>query len=147
MPTGSPTPTAEGHAGAPAPDLDGWLDLPVRNGWRDVALLRGVVRDSLQAGLGAAVTVDLTTIVTDVVESVLDHADWTAPTAEHLLRLRVERRGTGTVLTVRQPVRAGAAGLDGLPATNPGLARLAAGGRCTLAARVEGGTLVVTATL
>jgi hypothetical protein len=153
------------------------LDLPVRNEWRNVELLRSSVENCFQAVFADLDGRNAVSMVTgELLENALKYGDWDRPGGAQQFRLRVDGGSSKTVVTVQNPVKVDDPGLAELLATirwirghkSPaeayrarlleiasaegdvsklGLVRVAYEGNCVLDASVTDGTLLVTATM
>jgi len=88
------------------------LDLPVRNEWQNVELLRTSVENCFQAVFADLDGKSAISMVTgELVENALKYGDWESEAVRREFRLRVEGDRTRAVVTVQNPVRAGDPGL------------------------------------
>jgi hypothetical protein len=88
------------------------LDLPVRNEWKNVELLRSSVENCFQAVFSDIDGCNALSMVTgELLENALKYGDWDADVAEKAFRLRVDGTSGRTVVTVQNPVKPGDPGL------------------------------------
>ncbi len=88
------------------------LDLPVRNEWRNVELLRTSVENCFQAVFADLDGKTAISMVTgELLENALKYGDWDSAEAARAFRLRVTGDRAHAVVTVQNPVKAGDAGL------------------------------------
>jgi hypothetical protein len=91
------------------------LDLPVRNEWKNVELLRSSVENCFQAVFSDMEGCAALSMVTgELLENALKYGDWELLAAENKFRLRVDGAKPSTLVTVQNPVRPDDPGLDGL---------------------------------
>ena len=152
------------------------IDLTVRNEWKNVDLLRTSVQNCFVAVFADLDGCHAIAMVTgELLENALKYGDWT--TADRAqFRLRVHGREGNIEVSVQNPLRANdqnAAALmqslewlssyptpdqayrarmlqiaqEDLEASKLGLVRIAAEGNCRISARVDNGTVTVTAVL
>jgi two-component sensor histidine kinase len=82
------------------------LDLPVRNEWRNVELLRTSVENCFQAVFADLDGKTAISMVTgELLENALKYGDWESAEASHAFRLRVEGDRARAVVTVQNPVK------------------------------------------
>ena len=88
------------------------LDLPVRNEWRNVELLRTSVENCFQAVFADLDGKTAISMVTgELLENALKYGDWESADAARAFRLRVTGDRAHAVVTVQNPVKAGDPGL------------------------------------
>lgn len=88
------------------------LDLPVRNEWRNVELLRTSVENCFQAVFADLDGKTAISMVTgELLENALKYGDWESAEASRAFRLRVAGDREHAVVTVQNPVKAGDPGL------------------------------------
>jgi two-component sensor histidine kinase len=99
---------------APPAEADAFsfsLDVPVRNEWRNVELLRTSVESCFQAVFADLDGKSAISMVTgELLENALKYGDWEA-SAGREFRLRVEGDKGHAVVTVQNPIRAGDPGV------------------------------------
>jgi hypothetical protein len=94
------------------------LDLPVRNEWQNVELLRTSVENCFQAVFSDIDGKSAISMVTgELLENALKYGDWESEVGRREFRLRVEGDRTRAVVTVQNPVRPGDPGLAEVLAT------------------------------
>jgi len=151
------------------------LDLPVRNEWRNVELLRTSVENCFQAVFADLDGKTAISMVTgELLENALKYGDWESADASQF-RLKVEGDRARAIVTVQNPVKPGDPGLrevldtvawiktfktpgdayrarlleiaqgEGEAASRLGLVRVAYEGNCAVDAQVDGATLTVIA--
>jgi hypothetical protein len=82
------------------------LDLPVRNEWRNVELLRTSVENCFQAVFADLDGKTAISMVTgELLENALKYGDWESAEACRAFRLRVEGDRARAVVTVQNPVK------------------------------------------
>ena len=88
------------------------LDLPVRNEWKNVELLRTSVENCFQAVFADLDGKTAISMVTgELLENALKYGDWESADAQRAFRLRVEGDRARAVVTVQNPVKPGDPGL------------------------------------
>jgi two-component sensor histidine kinase len=88
------------------------LDLPVRNEWRNVELLRTSVENCFQAVFSDVDGKSAISMVTgELLENALKYGDWDSEEGRRAFRLRVDGDRTRAVVTVQNPVKPGDSGL------------------------------------
>lgn len=88
------------------------LDLPVRNEWKNVELLRTSVENCFQAVFADLDGKTAISMVTgELLENALKYGDWDAAEASRAFRLRVDGDRARAVVTVQNPVKPGDPGL------------------------------------
>jgi two-component sensor histidine kinase len=88
------------------------LDLPVRNEWRNVELLRTSVENCFQAVFADLDGKTAISMVTgELLENALKYGDWESADAQRAFRLRVEGDRLRAVVTVQNPVKPNDPGL------------------------------------
>jgi hypothetical protein len=152
------------------------IDLTVRNEWKNVDLLRTSVQNCFVAVFADLDGCHAIAMVTgELLENALKYGDWTAADRAQF-RLRVHGREGNIEVSVQNPLRAhdeNASSLmsslewlnsfptpdqayrarmlqiaqEDLEASKLGLVRIAAEGNCRITARVDNGTVTVTAVL
>lgn len=94
------------------------LDLPVRNEWRNVELLRTSVENCFQAVFADVDGKSAISMVTgELLENALKYGDWDSEAARRAFRLRVDGDRDRAVVMVQNPIRPGDPGLDEVLAT------------------------------
>jgi hypothetical protein len=88
------------------------LDLPVRNEWRNVELLRTSVENCFQAVFSDLDGKSAISMVTgELLENALKYGDWDSEESRRAFRLRVDGDRTRAVVTVQNPIKPGDPGL------------------------------------
>jgi two-component sensor histidine kinase len=88
------------------------LDLPVRNEWRNVELLRTSVENCFQAVFADLDGKTAISMVTgELLENALKYGDWDSEEGRRAFRLRVDGDRARAVVTVQNPVKPGDPGL------------------------------------
>ena len=88
------------------------LDLPVRNEWRNVELLRTSVENCFQAVFADLDGKTAISMVTgELLENALKYGDWDSEEGRRAFRLRVDGDRERAVVTVQNPVKEGDPGL------------------------------------
>ncbi len=94
------------------------LDLPVRNEWRNVELLRTSVENCFQAVFADVDGKSAISMVTgELLENALKYGDWESQEARRAFRLRVDGDRDQAVVMVQNPIKPGDPGLDEVLAT------------------------------
>lgn len=94
------------------------LDLPVRNEWRNVELLRTSVENCFQAVFADVDGKSAISMVTgELLENALKYGDWDSIAGRKAFRLRVDGDRDRAVVMVQNPIRPGDPGLQEVLAT------------------------------